>query len=133
MCAGKPLSNDRRMKLLGDAELRRRLHFDTERVWTFTIYQHQVQMVHAVCVKPSTACFATGVRPLSIELGWVAQCYVHFTVTGEQMIGDEIVVPNSTMCLFRLHLIGSPLEFADRLVGSPRTWQSARSWCGRWI
>ena len=30
------------MKVLRDAALRARLHVDMERIWTFTIYQHQV-------------------------------------------------------------------------------------------
>ena len=44
--AGCVVPGWQRLKLLGDARLRRRLRFDTDRVWTLTIYQSQVRPAH---------------------------------------------------------------------------------------
>ncbi len=43
LCAGAPLPWRDRIKLMGKSETRRQNKFDTERVWTFTIYQNLVR------------------------------------------------------------------------------------------
>ena len=48
--AGAPLPWRDRIKLMGKSERRRQLKFDTERVWTFTIYQNIVRTIQYTLV-----------------------------------------------------------------------------------